>query len=275
MPNSYPHDGIFNPHHTTIKDSYIIPGTVSKTDVQQRYLQTAPASYSFQSHLAYLSERMRKRRCFADKHLDTAMFPKESFQMDIRGRFGDGHCIGITEWEYQVNLLKKMFPNLNENVLELIWRAHGCSLEKAIEHVTQTVSLGRNLTNILPKMMHRSSSVQNRTLFEKTQTEKTELGGKFSTSTTVMSNRLEPGERAKTEMKQHSQSSECLYKRGLSIHYTTPSNNGIQVHTAIDRDEKKGKAETCSSKHSLLKPEHGISAKSKKTLSFSIDVILS
>ena len=22
MPNSYPHDGIFNPHHTTIKDSY-------------------------------------------------------------------------------------------------------------------------------------------------------------------------------------------------------------------------------------------------------------
>ena len=40
MPKSYPHDGIFNPYLTTIKDSYILftcprhfPGTLNVTDL--------------------------------------------------------------------------------------------------------------------------------------------------------------------------------------------------------------------------------------------------
>ena len=37
MPNSYPPDKIFNPHHTTIKDSYnpapLSPGEIEKEDV--------------------------------------------------------------------------------------------------------------------------------------------------------------------------------------------------------------------------------------------------
>ena len=31
MPNSYPHDGIFNPHITTIKDSYILAYQIRKS----------------------------------------------------------------------------------------------------------------------------------------------------------------------------------------------------------------------------------------------------
>ena len=254
----------------------IVSGIVSKTDVQQRHLQAVPPTYSFQSHLAYLSERMRKRRCFADKQLDTAMFPKETFPLGIYGRIKDGpkyrHCIGATEHEYQMHLLKKIFPNLNENVLELILRAHGCSLEKTIEHLVQTMSLGKNLTNGLPKMIHPPSNAYNKTLLEKGQSEKTELIGKVSAAILGTSDKLDPGEREKLDITKSSQS----IKNDVR---TSPTKNGTTLHSTTGKAERKSKDATCSSNESLPKTKKQLSvvtnSTNKKPLSFSIDAILS
>ena len=218
---------------------------------------------------------MRKRRCFADKQLDTAMFPKETFPLGIYGRIKDSpkyrHCIGATEREYQMHLLKKIFPNLNENVLELVWRAHGCILEKTIEHLVQTMSLGKNLTNGLPKIIHPPSNAYNKTLLEKGQPEKMELICKVSAATIGTSDKLEPGERVKLDITKNCQS----FKHDLR---TIPTNNGITIHSTTGKEERMSKDATCRSNESLPKTKKQsvvTNSTNKKTLSFSIDAILS
>ena len=266
-----------------------ISGIVSTAGAQQRHIQTVPPTYSFQSHLAYLNERMRKRRCFADKQLDTAMFPKESFALGIHGRFGRdvpkySHRIGATEREYQMHLLKKIFPSMNENVLELVWRAHGCSLEKTIEHLVQTMSLGRNISNGHPKVMHAPSAHGDSLLGEE-KPKKTDVSCKTSKAISGMSYDLEPGEREKRDA---TQSSQRIFKCGPQ---TLPNNNNsitmTQDKSKVDtksKDTTYRSIETLSNDHSeimerdtesLQKTKKETVTGNKKPLAFSIDVLLS
>lgn len=96
-----------------------------------------------------INERMRKRRCFADKDLDAAMYEQEK-QMEYITSVKKQETIkqGMTkhisllesrgipkEVSSQRALLQHLFPNYNQNVLELIWQGSDGNLERAIQQL--------------------------------------------------------------------------------------------------------------------------------------------
>lgn len=222
--------------------------------------------------MAYLSERMRKRRLFADKNLDNDVFPEISFPVHVQKRSSDvpKHQFSIGECEYQINLLKKIFPNLNENVLELIWRAHCCNLERTIEHLVRTVSLGRNVINDLPIKVQQSPQLQNkRTQFQSEKNEET-------TSMNIVkvaraSNNLEPGEKPRNIFKGIMPPTENTSgKRTFS--------QGIQMSPAVVLEARAMTLPGYGNKQSCDRTSddnHSSNNSCKPKLGFSIESILS
>ena len=123
---------------------------------------------------------MRKRRCFADKQLETATFPKDVLTLGMREMSRDelqeqGLKIGVLNFSqsnYQINLLKKIFPNINENLLNLILRANENNTERTIEHLVKTMAFGTQMNSFVPvkfNFPHKS------TVFRKQETKVDEL----------------------------------------------------------------------------------------------------
>lgn len=91
--------------------------------------------------MPFLSERMRKRRAFADKELNAIMFERERHlaveKTQLPGlTLPDGslaHTLasGLTPQDF----LARTFPQLNASVLELIYQACGCDLQKTVEKI--------------------------------------------------------------------------------------------------------------------------------------------
>ena len=83
--------------------------------------------------MPYVSERMRKRRCFADKELEAAMLERERhLESNTRGP------IEAIPSAYQMaprEFLRSVFPVVNVNVLELVYQGCGGSLERAVEQI--------------------------------------------------------------------------------------------------------------------------------------------
>ncbi|XP_014675559.1 PREDICTED: doublesex- and mab-3-related transcription factor 2-like [Priapulus caudatus] len=104
-----------------------------------------PASDNTRQTLPFMSERMRKRRAFADKELNDIMYEQErhlaaekshlaaSLQLPdaamVAARGGGGG--GLTPQDF----LMRTFPQLNASVLELIYQACGGDLQKTIEKI--------------------------------------------------------------------------------------------------------------------------------------------
>ena len=109
---------------------------------------------ALRSVMPYVSERMRKRRAFADKELETVMFERER-QVEAEKvkmmQSAVGHHLsptGTTAAPAPIDpsknrqlmgqlspreFLQRIFPAVNPNVLELVWQGCGGDLERAIE----------------------------------------------------------------------------------------------------------------------------------------------
>ena len=102
----------------------------------------------------YVNERMRKRRCFADKDLEAAMFERERVMNEqmkllqprfpaIMGVFGaqptpTGNLpTNLSPKEF----LSRLFPAVNPSVLELIFQGCGGNLEKTIEQLAAQTNM--------------------------------------------------------------------------------------------------------------------------------------
>lgn len=107
-----------------------------------------------------MNERMRKRRCFADKELDLVMFERERQAEMVKQRqtgiqqLPPSSAIDVSKSRLMLgnssprDFLHRIFPAHNPNVLELVWQGCGGSLEKTIEIVAR--GLKTNLPQLSP-----------------------------------------------------------------------------------------------------------------------------
>ncbi|CAH1773383.1 unnamed protein product [Owenia fusiformis] len=130
--------------------------TLSRQILQnyQTRLHTLPPPEALRSVLPIISERMRKRRAFADKDVEKAMMERERQTMitDKKSsapsqdsqlypivstlkamRSRQNEMVGAPK-----EFLHKLFPTHNPNVLELVWQGCGGDMEKAIEQIVST-----------------------------------------------------------------------------------------------------------------------------------------
>ena len=119
--------------------------------------------------MPYVSERMRKRRAFADKELETVMFERERQVeaekvklMQQTAVAGQHHphlppvptAAAVTSAAVMdpksrqlmgqlspKEFLQRIFPAVNPNVLELVWQGCGGDLERAIEQIVSNNSM--------------------------------------------------------------------------------------------------------------------------------------
>ncbi|XP_041359971.1 doublesex- and mab-3-related transcription factor 2-like [Gigantopelta aegis] len=109
-------------------------------------LHALPPPEALRTMVPYLNERMRKRRCFADKELEMVMLEREQ-QAEMLKRRNSGDPVPNTasmeaaeKYRLLGNLtprdfLHRIFPTHNPNVLELVWQGCGGNLERAIEQL--------------------------------------------------------------------------------------------------------------------------------------------
>lgn len=138
-------------------------------------LHSLPPPESLRNALPFMNERMRKRRCFADRELDVAMFEREK-QAEIMAKTKSNAAAAAVAAAAAANasnplgingsfpfpivatnlyslpletiqsrnhssnyspkdFLLRIFPTLNPNVLELVWQGCGGNLERAIEQL--------------------------------------------------------------------------------------------------------------------------------------------
>ena len=130
-------------------------------------MHALPPPEALRSMTPYMNERMRKRRCFADKDLEMVMIERErQFEMAKSraapvsqsplggfhaGMAATGAC-GIFPPSPMMSkprallgnvsprdFLQRIFPSHNPNVLELVWQGCGGNLERAIEQLASGI----------------------------------------------------------------------------------------------------------------------------------------
>uniref|UniRef100_X1ZYE5 DMA domain-containing protein n=1 Tax=Capitella teleta TaxID=283909 RepID=X1ZYE5_CAPTE len=113
-------------------------------------LHSLPPPEALRSMFPYASERMRKRRCFADKELDAVMFEREKRaeveKVRVHGIIQQAQStVDPIRMRMQLmqqgvmgsprEFLQRIFPAANPNVLELVYQGCGGNLERAIEQI--------------------------------------------------------------------------------------------------------------------------------------------
>lgn len=210
------------------------------------------------------------------------MFPKQSFALNMRSVPCDEPKTSVfqmedfdpTQKEYQLNMLKKIFPNINENVLELIFRAYDCNLERTVEHLMKTVSLGTNLVNSLPlKMQTQSFRIQNEGTLSKNGNREKPFVRRLTTLVSTSKHRLEPEDRyvkMQSILKPRLQSNN---NRGLTCNSGSPDGDVLQKsvtdNSQLLNNSYKPTIETSLNENTLN------NSRSQGLRDFSIDSILS
>ena len=142
-------------------------------------LHALPPPEALRSVMPYVSERMRKRRAFADKELETVMFERER-QVEAEKvkmmQSAVGHHLsptGTTAAAAPIDpsknrqlmgqlspreFLQRIFPAVNPNVLELVWQGCGGDLERAIEQIVSNNSM----SNLHAAHMAQQMALQHR-----------------------------------------------------------------------------------------------------------------
>lgn len=88
---------------------------------------------------------MRKRRCFADKEVEAAMFERER-QIELQKckphlpSPPSTTCPSFSQSAAAKEVLQRIFPTHNPSVLELVWQGCGGNIERAIERVASGIS---------------------------------------------------------------------------------------------------------------------------------------
>ena len=142
-------------------------------------LHALPPPEALRSVMPYVSERMRKRRAFADKELETVMFERERQVEDEKVKIMQsavGHHLppaGTTPAPSPMDpsknrqlmgqlspteFLQRIFPAVNPNVLELVWQGCGGDLERAIEQIVSNNSM----SNLHAAHMAQQMALQHR-----------------------------------------------------------------------------------------------------------------
>ncbi|KAL3868148.1 hypothetical protein ACJMK2_040982 [Sinanodonta woodiana] len=131
---------------------------------------SVPSADPLKSMLPLMNERMRKRRCFADKELEIVMLEREqhteitsqqTFPSDIIGHpTRKEHAIQeFCNTRKDIDVLFKLFPAYNPNVLELVWQGCEGNLDKTIQQLTGRFRFNMQSTN--PKMFSHLYLCQN------------------------------------------------------------------------------------------------------------------
>ncbi|CAG5132431.1 unnamed protein product, partial [Candidula unifasciata] len=120
-------------------------------------LHALPAPQMIKSMSPMVNERMRKRRCFADKELEMVMLERER-QTELKNQqlaFHHAQRQAVIDRSFQQcqtdfdiaksrlllgnmsprDFLQRVFPTHNPNLLELVWQGCGGNLERAIEQL--------------------------------------------------------------------------------------------------------------------------------------------
>ncbi|XP_074641389.1 uncharacterized protein LOC141899133 [Tubulanus polymorphus] len=107
------------------------------------------------SRIPVMNERMRKRRCFADKDLEIIMYERErlienhqlSAAKDLLAKttnekLTDSFAARLSEGTGRsaMVLLHRMFPTINPNVIELLWHACGGDCQKVSQRIVASLS---------------------------------------------------------------------------------------------------------------------------------------
>ena len=173
--------------------------------------------------------------------------------------------LNFSQSNYQIDLLKKIFPSINENLLNLILRANENNTERTIEHLVKTMAFGTQMNSFVPvkfNFPHKS------TVIRKQETKIDELVKRRKIANNFNANvcfRSEEGKGGSIRLETTSTlSSISKYEQGLT------GENKYDIGTAenikAQSNENAGN-HTTSDSDSLPKME--------TKLSFSIDSILS
>ena len=211
------------------------------------------------------------------------MFPKQPFALSMRSVPCDEPKTSVfqmddfdlTQKEYRLNMLKKIFPNINENVLELIFRAYDCNLERTVEHLVKTVTFGTSLVNSLPlKMQTQNFRIENEgPLSKKGNREKPFVKGLPALASTSK-HRLEPQDgyvKMQSILKPRLQSNN---NRGLTCNSGSPDDDVLQKNLTTDKSQLLNSSYKPTIKTGLTKNTLNNSS-SQGLRDFSIDSILS
>ncbi|XP_064625288.1 doublesex- and mab-3-related transcription factor 2-like [Lineus longissimus] len=123
-------------------------------EILQNYrsrVNALPPADAIRNMFPFMNERMRKRRCFADKELEAVMIERER-QVEIQKQNAkasenrNGATQSQTTGTLQAALshsnprevLQRLFPALNPNVMELVFQGCGGNLSKAVEHLSRS-----------------------------------------------------------------------------------------------------------------------------------------
>ncbi|KAH9488287.1 hypothetical protein Btru_063825 [Bulinus truncatus] len=105
-----------------------------------------PTPDDVKSMSPYINERMRKRRCFADKELEMVMMERERraemtfHQNNLLARTVQPPPTPLELTKSRMfmtprEMLHRVFPNHSPSLLELVWQGSGGHLERAIEQL--------------------------------------------------------------------------------------------------------------------------------------------
>ncbi|KAI8773968.1 doublesex- and mab-3-related transcription factor 2, partial [Biomphalaria glabrata] len=120
-------------------------------------LHALPPPEVVKSMSPFVNERMRKRRCFADKELEMVMLERErraemtyhtTHPNSLLARTPQQTLTPLKMNEPRMlidnmnprELLQRVFPNHNPSVLELVWQGCGGQLERAIEQLASGIT---------------------------------------------------------------------------------------------------------------------------------------
>ncbi|XP_050400861.1 doublesex- and mab-3-related transcription factor 2, partial [Patella vulgata] len=113
-------------------------------------LHALPPPEALRNMVPFVNERMRKRRCFADKELEMVMLERERQAEIVKTRANGEQISNATNLDANKSrlllgnmtpreFLQRIFPTHNPNVLELVWQGCGGNLEKAIEQLASSM----------------------------------------------------------------------------------------------------------------------------------------
>ncbi|CAG2252366.1 doublesex- and mab-3-related transcription factor dmd-4-like [Mytilus edulis] len=115
------------------------------SNINQRIFQNNPMK---NNNKILLDERIRRRRCFADKDLDTAsvgVITKFSEPMDTKRN--DSSLNFIKVLPSKISILRRMFPWSNSNILELVLQSCHGDLDTAIYQLKLTTLRQQDYTD--------------------------------------------------------------------------------------------------------------------------------
>lgn len=138
-------------------------------------MHVLPPQEALRTVAPFMNERMRKRRCFADKNLEVVMMERERQLELAKSRApvisqpqlavlppnlssSSAACGGVANGAASKSrpllgsltpreFLQKIFPTHNSNLLELVWQGCGGNLERAIEQLASGVK-GNNCASL-------------------------------------------------------------------------------------------------------------------------------